>query len=404
MKIAVIVSKFPALTETFIVNQLVFLKSSGHTVHIYAQKLDTENAYINPLIERYNLLVDAQELNWRNFMPYNKWQRYVHIWRTLMHSSSLFWALLKSLNIFIYGLSALNGNQFFRTKYLNHFALEKYDVVHVHFANNALNIIEMLNNFQNKKVVSFHGYDAHRFDASFYKPLREISDISYVVNTKYTRDKVVKLGFNTSRISIIPVGVDSSFFISRKRTNMSINVLFVGRLIKLKAPLFSIKIIEKLIKQYNFQVYFNIIGDGKEYDKCFRYITENNLEKFVHLLGEKAPDEVKNYMNSSDIFLFPGICNENGRCEAQGLVIQEAQSMELPVVISDAGGMSEGIINGKTGFVVNEKDLDGFVDRIIFLIQNPEKRKEMGKAGRLFVVKHYDNEILGNKLLELYTH
>jgi colanic acid/amylovoran biosynthesis glycosyltransferase len=107
-------------------------------------------------------------------------------------------------------------------------------------------------------------------------------------------------------------------------------------------------------------------------------------------------------MSESDIFVLPGI-DDNGRSENQGLVIQEAQAMELPVLVSNVGGMPEGLIDGESGFVVAEYDLEGFVQKIIWLSENADRRNSMGKAGRNFVQGKYDMVILTKKLIKIYN-
>src|SRR5690606_20694081 len=103
------------------------------------------------------------------------------------------------------------------------------------------------------------------------------------------------------------------------------------------------------------------------------------------------------------IFLFPGIHDpDSGRCETQGLVVQEAQAMEIPVIVSDVGGIKYGMIDGVTGFVVREGDVEGFVRKIKQLVFDPGLRNKMGRAGRMFVVERYDNRVLGKKLEEIY--
>ena len=135
---------------------------------------------------------------------------------------------------------------------------------------------------------------------------------------------------------------------------------------------------------------------------CLDYVQSNDLHGIVKFHGSKSQIEIKDFMSNSHIFIFPGIIDENGRCENQGLVIQEAQAMQLPVVTSNVGGIPDGLINGKTGFVVDEGNIDGFVSKILWLIDNPSSRKKMGKAGRQFVVENYDSSILGEKLLDIY--
>jgi colanic acid/amylovoran biosynthesis glycosyltransferase len=99
--------------------------------------------------------------------------------------------------------------------------------------------------------------------------------------------------------------------------------------------------------------------------------------------------------------VFPGI-TINGRAENQGLVIQEAQALELPVLVSDAGGMAEGVLEGITGYVLPQKDVEAFVDKIEYLATNPSIRKRMGSAGRKFVEDNYDSQLLAEKLIDVY--
>jgi colanic acid/amylovoran biosynthesis glycosyltransferase len=109
-------------------------------------------------------------------------------------------------------------------------------------------------------------------------------------------------------------------------------------------------------------------------------------------------------MDKSDVFLLPGIHDDvTGRAENQGLVIQEAQSMELPVVVSDAGGMKYGLIHTETGFVVKERDLTEFVEKLEILIEDSVLRKAMGVRGRDYVEKQFDSEVLCEKLLSYYN-
>ena len=112
---------------------------------------------------------------------------------------------------------------------------------------------------------------------------------------------------------------------------------------------------------------------------------------------------MKEFKNTSNVFLLPGTTDpDNGRAEAQGLVIQEAQAMELPVVVSDVGGMKYGLLTNESGFVINDGNIDGFVEVIEKLILNPKLKLKMGKAGRLLVEKKYENKILVKKLLTIY--
>lgn len=77
--------------------------------------------------------------------------------------------------------------------------------------------------------------------------------------------------------------------------------------------------------------------------------------------------------------------------------------MELPVVCSDIGGIKYGLKEDETGFLVQEGNVDGFVEKIQLLIDQPDLRIKMGKAGREFVKKHFDSKVIGDQLMSVFT-
>ncbi|SHH38625.1 glycosyltransferase [Winogradskyella jejuensis] len=402
LKIAVVVGVFPSVSEAFITNQLRFLVKSGHHVDILATRhLDLDNPLCSS--EAYNSLkTKARELSKTSLLSKSYFQRLFKAFSILLKFRSSI-HLLKAFNVFKYGSDALNFNVFFKTYYKYYFNIYNYDVVHIHYGDNAVHLDSLINNFKKSIVVTFHGYDAHKFEKSFYNLLSQRKDITITVNTNFTKSKVEKLGFDTFQINILPVGLDTNIFNPEKKDSKfdNINILFVGRLIELKGPILAIKIVEKILEARD-NVILNIIGDGPMFSECESYIEINNLTDRIHLLGSKSQSDIKYHMKNSDIFLFPGIVDGQGNSEAQGLVIQEAQAMQLPVVTSNVGGISDGLIDKKTGFIVEESNVDTFVSKIVWLMDNPSIRKEMGEAGRQFVVRNYDSSILGEKLLDIY--
>jgi len=77
--------------------------------------------------------------------------------------------------------------------------------------------------------------------------------------------------------------------------------------------------------------------------------------------------------------------------------------MGIPVIISDLGGMKEGIIPNESGFVVEAGNVEMYIEKIKLLHDNPELRKKMGVTGMNFVKSNYDSTILNQKLLNIYN-
>jgi len=245
------------------------------------------------------------------------------------------------------------------------------------------------------------------FYKNYYKKLFEYT-ANITVNTIYLKNILLKINSELNNITILPVGLDTSLFQNKKKdcgsTSQKFKVVYCGRLIKLKGADVAVTILAELYYRGLNNLVLNIIGDGELKAEIEETIDRAGLDEVIFLKGTLTQEEIIENFETSNVFLLPGIMNPvDGRCEAQGLVIQEAQAMELPVVVSDVGGMKYGLIPNETGFVVKENDIKGFADVIQTLIENPDLARKMGKKGRDFVVKNYDSKVLCQQLLAIYN-
>src|SRR5690606_9840436 len=98
----------------------------------------------------------------------------------------------------------------------------------------------------------------------------------------------------------------------------------------------------------------HLIGDGKLRDQLKLRVHEAQLENYVIFYGALTQEAIKVRFEQTDVFIMPGRYDSEGRAETQGLVIQEAQAMELPVVVSNVGGMKYGLLPNESGFLIAE--------------------------------------------------
>ena len=403
MRIAFIVHSFPTISETFIVNQITDLIDRGHEVHIFSF-CKVENELVHQKILDYRLL--DKTTYYGNFhvsgiKRYGPFLKYI----IKEYNNLNFKRLLGNFNFFRYGIKAFNLHFFYKSKWI--FNTGNFDIFHALFGGNGAYLAEMKSvGFlsKTKLLTSFHGYDlTPKFLPNYktkYRVLFQEADF-FTVNTVYLKSVLQRIT-KTQNVAVLPVGLDTSEFHPKKSIKNKFHLLFVGRLIPLKAPNLALEIVRLLIKRGNYNVQLTIVGDGELWKGLNKYIQKHQLQAYVQLKGAQPQEIVKEIMQEADVFIMPGIYDKNDRAETQGLVIQEAQAMQLPVIVSDVGGMKYGMIDQKTGFVVKENDLDSFVDKIACLIEDSELRLKMGKAGRKFVKKNYDSKVLGNKLEAFY--
>jgi colanic acid/amylovoran biosynthesis glycosyltransferase len=395
-KILFFVDSFPNYSETFIHNQIYYLIDQSFDVEIlaikeknYSQKIVHQKMIDYTLDSKVKFLRHGINLDMLiNFIFSPMFS--LRLIRNFPFKKSLF--LIQNFDVF----------NFYRN----------FDLIHAHYGHVGALVADLrsVGIFKNQRLIcSFHGEELLPVYLTSYQRkytnLVKLFDV-ITVNSIYTKELIFNTLMGTENIiKILPVSLDvNSFrpFKSSINKNEFFFILFVGRLINWKAPLLAIQIVERLLKK-KYKIKLDIIGSGTEYDKCKNYIFNHNLFSSITLHGALSQEKIKEYFNNADVFLYPGIRDPlTFKAEAQGLVIQEAQAMELPVVVSNVGGIRYGMIEGETGFVLDEMDLEGFEEKIVYLMHNPEIRTQMGKKGREYVSREFDMQVLGNRLVEIY--
>jgi glycosyltransferase involved in cell wall biosynthesis len=97
-------------------------------------------------------------------------------------------------------------------------------------------------------------------------------------------------------------------------------------------------------------------------------------------------------MRKAAMLVLPGIRTATGREEGLGMVLLEAAATGLPIIGSRVGGIPECIDEGKTGFLVPERDADALAQRMGELLDDNVKRRQMGTAGRALIERQFDIE------------
>jgi colanic acid/amylovoran biosynthesis glycosyltransferase len=120
------------------------------------------------------------------------------------------------------------------------------------------------------------------------------------------------------------------------------------------------------------------------------------------LLGKRNQEEISRVLPMQDIFLMTSITDPKYGVESQGLVTAEAQACGLPVVAFDSGGVKYTFIDGETGFLCKEKDIECYTEKIELLIRNDSLRKKMGIDAVQFIEREYSENSILNKWRNIY--
>lgn len=144
-------------------------------------------------------------------------------------------------------------------------------------------------------------------------------------------------------------------------------------------------------------VTFLAIGEGPTFETIKANLPSNCNGKI------KVIDKQQNIESIINIFDI-GVLTTNGAIHGEGISnsIMEYMALAKPVIATDSGGTNEIVIDNKTGFIVKPSDVKNLVERIDFLIENEDKAKSMGVAGKERVVKDFSLETMTDKCIELY--
>lgn len=404
MRIAFVVGQFPALSETFILNQITGLIDRGHEVDIYAEPPDN-TVKIHADVEKYNLIARTY---YHPKIPQNQILR-------LRQSSTLLLAhfyqnpaaLLRSLNIFKYGKEAISLRLLYAT--IPVLSRQPYDIIHCHFGSLGLKAMRLrdIGALQGKLLTTFHAIDItqdiQRLGTHIYDRLFEKGELCLPISELW-RERLIELGCNENKIIVHRMGIDCRQFTFQPRSlqpDSPVQILTIARLVEKKGVEYAIRAIAKL-SEVKPHIEYNIVGDGPLKEKLQQLIKELNLGDTIKLLGWQQHNEVVALLNQAHILLAPSITSQNGDREGIPVAIMEAMAMGLPILSTKHSGIPELVENGVSGFLVPERDADALAEKLCYLIDRSEIWPNMGIAGRKYVETHYDINKLNDKLVKIY--
>jgi colanic acid/amylovoran biosynthesis glycosyltransferase len=401
MRVAVVTETFPKLSETFVVNHVKGLMDAGVEVDIYAFYNRQEDR-VNGFVEAYGM---PARTRYKPFEPLPKLPRALGALRILGGNAGFLPSLLKSVDVFRYGTEALRLHRLYEAAtFLTH---RRYDIVHAHFGvtGEKMALFQGWGLMQAPLVTSFHGYeldDRTVVRPGMYRNLQSAGRL-YIANSGYTRQRLADFGFDTARVVVEPVSLDTGFFSRRtERAFKPFRILSVGRLVAFKGVEYALRALAMARDEFNMDFTYTVVGTGPMDGRLRDLVADLGLGEEVRMVGDRTPEEVRSLMEETHVLLLTGIHAEDGRVENQGLVLQEAQSMQVPVIASAIGGMPEGMLDGETGFLVPEADIAAIAGRVRLLYEDPGRVHRMGLAGRRFAEGRYDIAISTRRLLHAY--
>ena len=403
LRIAVFCWRFPTLSETFIVDQVMRIVERGHSVDLFAFQRGEDELLADVIGKSHG------RLRTTTFdLPDGRTQRLVGGAKRLITGGPSA-SMLAMANSWAHGASATSMRLLHAAHVLRHLR-PRYDVVHAHFGDIGAAVVALRDaGFIGGPIVTtFHGRDftsyPRRHGARCYDALFAKGD-AFTLNSRYTRDRVLALARRDDIAhATIPMGVRTDAIAFGERTaqpGASVRFLTIGRLVEKKGTADLLDAVA-LLRAEGMALSLDIVGDGPLRADLQAQAHASGIADVVTFHGAQPHGRVFELIDESDLFVLPSVTAADGDTEGQGVALIEAQAAGLPVIATRHAALPESLLEGRSGLLVDERAPSQLAEAMRELAAASERWGEMGRAGSQFVRARFDQSALADTLIAYF--
>ncbi|MDW3208239.1 MAG: glycosyltransferase [Reichenbachiella sp.] len=247
-------------------------------------------------------------------------------------------------------------------------------LIHAHFGHHGIKMLPIARKLNIPLIVTLHGMDitVYTKNKAYVKALGKLAEYALIICvSKNIQRRLSLLSIKPNKDILHYIGIPIEKFSYVKRTPLKIKmergdkIVFcqVSRLEEKKGIKYSLLAFAEVLKFYPNSEY-RIAGDGTLLSELRKFTKTLQISHKVKFLGSVTSDEVVELFAKSDVFLHHSITAKNGDQEGLPTVIGEAMSTGLIVLSTNHSGIPDLIRDGQDGFLVDEKDVDTYVERL----------------------------------------
>jgi len=269
----------------------------------------------------------------------------------------------------------------------------KIDVVFAEYGMVGASVTKACQQAKVPLVIHYHGADVHhRQTVASYGDLYQKA-FQYASALIAVSDDMVlelqKLGAPANKIHKASCGVDTDAFPLLDISGTGQTFLSVGRFVEKKSPLSVIKAFKLVAAKYPGAT-LKMVGNGPIFDDAKKLVADLQLESSVTLTGVLNPAGIKELIAQSRCFVQHSVTAASGDKEGTPLTILEAGSSGLAIVSTLHAGIKEAVINGETGYLVPENDIEGMAHYMMLIAGDVNLASQLGKKEAEHIRQNYD--------------
>ena len=386
-KIAYIMSRFPKISETFILFEMIEQERLGYSVSLY------------PLLREHQPVSHPEVTAWlqrAHFHPFISWP----ILRANAH-----FAMRKPL-VYVKVLtevlrSTFGSRNFFfgaigifpkSVRFALEMQQEGIEHIHAHFCNHpavAALIIHRLTGIPFSFTA--HGSDLHVERRMLDKKV-EAAAFAVTVSEFNKQVMLQECGAAAAeKISIIHCGIDPEVFVPapQREPGQPFTMICVASFEEVKGHKHLVAACEQLQREgVDFECH--LIGDGPTRAAIEQQIAAAGLQQRVRVHGPLPRSRVVELLHHADVKVLPSVPTASGKREGVPVVLMEAMACGLPVVSSRLSGIPELVEAYRTGLLLPPGDVDALVQALKTLAGDAALRRKLGQAGREKVLRAFN--------------
>lgn len=418
MKVAYIMSRFPKITETFILYEILAVKEQGVQVSIYPLLKPRPTAVhpegaplLKKILERMSrptgkMLMHPEAVHLveeAHYAPFFSIKilaaQLYYILRKPAAYLTVLWRLLRenwgSPNFLLGALAVFPKTVYFARLMQD----EGVQHVHAHFANHPAAAAYMVHRLTGIP----YSFTAHGADLQVDQHMlcEKIAKASAVVTiSSYNKAFIAeKCGTAAAlKVHVIYCGVDTRIFTPRTArlqqsgnqiSPKALNILCIGTLYEVKGHTYLIEAC-RMLRDQGIDFTCNLVGDGPMLQSLMEQVSTSALEEKVCFHGLLTRQEIVKMLQKADVLVVPSVPTREGRREGIPVVLMEAMASGVPVIASHISGIPELVEDGVSGLLVEPRRSEALASALSSLYEDPQCWQRLSVAGRQRVESGFD--------------
>ncbi|MEO5940257.1 MAG: glycosyltransferase [Candidatus Limnocylindrales bacterium] len=402
VRVAYVMSRFPKLTETFVLDEMIAVERHGAAVELFPllrERTEQVHAEAVPWIPRahYLAFLSPAILASNVVLLVRRPRRYLGALGAMLHGTARSWNFL------------LGGIGIFPKVAHAALQMERLGVrhVHCHFANHPA-----LAGFLVHRLTGIpFSFTAHGSDLNVDRTMlpQKIREAAFAVTISEANRRLIETtcGGPVPNLVVLHVGIDGRRFAPRSRSRavggppLPPRILCIGTLHEVKGQRHLIAA-ARLLAERGTAFELSFVGDGPDRAELEALAAEVPPVARVAFLGQLTRDRIVELLASADLLVAPSVPTAAGKREGIPVVLIEAMASGVAVVASHLSGIPELVEDGVTGLTVGPGDSAGLATAIQALLDDPDRRAALAAAGRRRVETEFDLDRNAARLVEMF--